>query len=137
MKIEVLPNSEEYWDSIRCLRNDEKVKRGFINQDYITKDQQDSYMRSGVADKFIIVLVDGKFAGYAGSIDKDIRVCVSPKYQGKGVGVVLIKALMEKFPGSFAKIKLENTASIRLFEKCGFKQKYIIMEKDDGETQSV
>jgi len=37
--------------------------------------------------------------------------------------------LMERYPTSIAKVKIENEASLRLFESCGFKRKYFILEK--------
>lgn len=131
MVIEVISNNEAWWENIRILRNDERVKRGFINQENITPEAHKNYMTL-FGSKYMVALVDGKFAGYVGSIDGDIRVCVDPQFQGKGVGVRLIEAIMEKFPNSYAKVKIDNGSSKRLFDKCGFKVKYVIMEKDNG-----
>jgi len=135
MVIEVVDNDFKYYEFIRCLRNDDRVKSGFIQTREISIEEQSAYMEKH-GKNYIIVLVEGNPAGYAGSIDRDIRVCVHPDYQGKGIGCVLINSLMEKFPESYAKIKVENDASIRMFNKCGFKTKYIIMERED-ETQSL
>ena len=74
--------------------------------------------------------MDGNPAGYVGQISDDIRVATHPDYQGKGVGTFMISELMNKFPDSIAKVKIENKASLRLFEKCGFKKKYYILEKE-------
>jgi len=74
-------------------------------------------------------LIDENPAGYVGVIDLDIRVATHPEFQGKGVGKFMINALMTLYPESFAKIKVENTASLRLFESCGFSKKYYILEK--------
>ena len=76
-----------------------------------------------------LVLRGLMISGFAGSLDNDIRVCVHPDYQGKGIGKVLITELMERFPDSFAKVKIENEASRNLFESCGFQIKYWLMEK--------
>ena len=43
---------------------------------------------------------------------------------------------MNEHPASEAKVKIENEASIKLFESCGFKKKYYILERED-ETKSV
>ena len=37
---------------------------------------------------------------------------------------------MEMNADAFAKVKIENEASMRLFEACGFKKKYYILEKE-------
>ena len=42
--------------------------------------------------------------------------------------------MIKEFPNSFAKIKLNNHHSIKLFESCGFKKKYIIMEHENTKT---
>ncbi len=79
----------------------------------------------------MLLLFDKEPAGYAGSIDNDIRVCVHPDFHKRGVGEALILNLMKRFPESYAKVKVENKASKALFEKCGFREKYLLMEKDE------
>lgn len=130
MVIEVVDNDPKYWEFIRTLRNDDRVKNGFIQTKEITEEEQISYMKIYGAF-FIIALVDGNPVGYAGSIDRDIRVCIHPDFQGKGVGKILIGHLMNRFPNSYAKIKLDNESSKRMFAKCGFKPKYVIMEREE------
>jgi RimJ/RimL family protein N-acetyltransferase len=88
-------------------------------------------------NNFYVCLIDGSPAGYVGVIDRDIRVATHPDYQGKGVGKFMINALMKfminalmkLYPDSLAKVKIENEASLRLFEACGFTKKYYILEK--------
>ena len=41
-----------------------------------------------------------------------------------------LNQLMEIHSDAFAKVKLENEASMKLFEACGFKKKYYILEKE-------
>ena len=77
-----------------------------------------------------IAKVDGKPAGYVGVIDDDIRVCTHPDFQGKGVGKFMINQCMEIWPTAFAKVKLDNEASMKLFEACGFTKKFYILTKD-------
>ena len=74
-------------------------------------------------------MIDGTPAGYVGVIDRDIRVATHPDYQGKGVGKFMINAMMNLHPDAFAKVKIENIPSLRLFEACGFTKKYYILEK--------
>jgi len=126
--VKVVNNDPKYYDFIRLLRSDPRVQDGFIEVVNITKNQQDKYMRKH-RSKYIVALYNDEPAGFAGSLDNDIRVCVHPDYQGKGVGKVLITELMERFPDSFAKVKIENEASRKLFESCGFQIKYWLMER--------
>ena len=135
MVIEIVDNNPKYYEFIRLLRNDHRVQSGFIHNSEITAEQQIEYMKK-YRGCYIVALVDGEPVGYAGSIDRDIRVCVKPDAQGKGIAVRLINDLMARFPDSYAKIKIDNEASKSLFTKCGFKSKFIIMERED-ETQSV
>ena len=101
--MEFVKNQEKYWEFIRRIRNDKRVKAG---------------------------LIDGQPAGYVGVIDRDIRVATHPDFQGKGVGKFMINALMTLYPDSLAKVKIENTASLRLFETCGFQKRYYILDKN-------
>lgn len=135
MVVEIVDNDPKYYEFIRLLRNDPRVQSGFIQSSNITTEQQIEYMKK-YGEYYIIALLDGEPVGYAGSIDRDIRVCVKPDAQGKGIAVHLITALMARFPDSYAKIKIDNEASKQMFTKCGFKTKFIIMERED-ETQSV
>ena len=41
----------------------------------------------------------------------------------------MINTIMDYYPDSEAKVKIDNEASLKLFEKCGFKKKYFILKK--------
>jgi RimJ/RimL family protein N-acetyltransferase len=62
-----------------------------------------------------------------------IDIAVSPAMQGKCIGTVLLKTGCDRYLNNwdvdylFAEIRKENIASIRIFEKAGFK----IREEDD------
>ena len=129
--VEIVDNAPEYYDFIRILRSDPRVQHGFIkqrNKSDITPEEQNKYM-SKYSDKYVVALYNGEPAGFAGSLDRDIRVCVHPDYHKKGIGKALIQELMVRFPNSFAKVKIENEEIKALFESCGFKVKYWLMEK--------
>lgn len=119
----------KYWEFVRTLRNDERVLEGFIQSTNISKTMQIEYMNK-YSDYYRIALVNDKPAGFVGVIDDDIRVCTHPDYQGKGVGKFMINECMKIWPTAFAKIKLNNEASIKLFESCGFSKKFLILTKD-------
>ena len=78
---------------------------------------------------FYICLDKDKPIGYIGVINKDIRVATHPDYQGNGVASFMVREVMKIHPDAFAKVKIENEASLRLFESCGFKKKYFILER--------
>ena len=126
--MELVQNKPQYWEFIRNLRNHPDVKVGFIQQEDIKKECHEKHMlRYGLF--FYVCLVNNEPAGYVGVINGDIRVATHPDFQGKGVGKFMINKLMERHPDAAAKVKIENGASIKLFESCGFKKKYYILEK--------
>ena len=128
-------NSENYWEFIRQLRNMDGVRQGFIQQEYINSDNHKIYMKK-YGHLYYICTVEGTPAGYVGVIDNDIRVATHPDFQGQGVGTFMIENLMKIEPQAYAKVKVGNEASLRLFEKCGFTKQYYILEKNN-ETQSI
>lgn len=127
-KYKLIKNAEEYWEFIRKLRNLDSIKKGFIKQEKITKKKQQEYMKEN-GHNFWICLEDLEPVGYVGIIDDDIRVATHPHHQKKGVGTFMINEIMKIYPNAYAKIKIENDASIKLFERCGFVKKYFILEK--------
>jgi len=129
MCMELVKCTPQYWEFVRILRNDERVLDGFIKSVHITEEMQQQYMKNH-SQFYRIALVDGESAGYVGVIEDDIRVCTHPDFQGKGVGKFMINKCMEIWPTAFAKVKLDNEASMRLFEACGFTKKFYILTKD-------
>ena len=70
-----------------------------------------------------------KVIGFIGHVENDIRLGTRKEYQRRGVAKLMVESFMEKHPEAFAKIKLDNEASLKLFESSGFKKKYYILEK--------
>jgi len=129
MNKKLVKNEKKYWSFIRELRNDTRVKSGFISQQHISSEEHEDFMNS-YGDQYYICLIDDTPAGFVGSIKGDIRVATSPDYQGHGVGKFMISEILLKFPDSYAKVKTRNKASLALFESCGFKKKYFILERE-------
>ena len=128
--MELVECTKKYWEFVRNLRNDERVKDGFIKSTFITEDMQEAYMTTHYK-YYRIALIDNSPVGYVGVIDDDIRICVHPAFQKRGVGKFMINECMKIWPSAFAKVKLGNEASMNLFKSCGFTEKYIILTKDD------
>ena len=127
--MELVKNSYIYWEFIRNLRNMDGVRQGFIQQEIISQEAHEEYMKKN-SNFFWICLDKGLAIGYTGIIDDDIRVATHPSHQGRGVGKFMINEIMKINPNAFAKVKLENEASVKLFESCGFKKMYYILEKE-------
>ena len=126
--MELVYCDRKYWEFIRTLRNDKRVVSGFIQSTYITKDMQQEYMEK-YSNCFRVALLDNEPVGYVGVIEDDIRVCTHPNYQGTGVGKFMINKCMEIWPTAFAKVKVDNQASLKLFESCGFTKSFYILNK--------
>ena len=105
------------------------VKQGFIKQHHINSEEHRLFMNNN-NDYFYVCVDKGQFLGYTGVISRDIRVATHPNHQKKGVASFMINELMKLHPDSFAKVKVDNQASLKLFESCGFKKKYYILEKE-------
>jgi ribosomal protein S18 acetylase RimI-like enzyme len=127
IKLRMVPNSKKYHEFIRQLRNDRRMKKGFIWQGNISKKQQVDYMKK-YEKNYYICLADEQPAGFIGVIDSDIRVATHPDFQGLGIGTLMVRYLVKKRRNIQAKIKIDNVASVKLFEKCGFKLKYYLYE---------
>ena len=127
--LKLVKNDPKYWEFIRKLRNTDGVRQGFVQQREIGAVEQARYMLK-YNNNFWICVADDKPAGYVGVINNDIRVATHPDFQGQGIGTFMINEVMKLEPNAYAKVKLENEASIKLFERCGFKKKYYLLEKD-------
>jgi len=126
--MELVKCEERYWEDIRQLRNMDGVKQGFVKQHHIKSSEHKLFMQMN-NDCFYVCIDNEHFLGYTGVIARDIRVATHPDHQKKGVASFMINEVMKKHPDAFAKVKMDNEASLRLFESCGFKKKYYILEK--------
>ena len=129
MGLELVRCERKYWDFILELRN--SLREGFIEQETITTKNHYKYMQTH-CKSYHVALEDGHPVGWVGEMNRDIRVATHADHQKKGIAKFMINELMKLRPDAFAKVKLDNEASIRLFESCGFKKKYYLLEREDA-----
>ena len=127
-ELKLADNDEQYYEFIRILRTDPRIIHGFIHNDPITPEQQRRYMKK-YKNNYYICLWKNEPVGYVGQIDGDIRIATHPDFQQRGVGSFMINEIMKKHPECYGKVKIKNQASLSMFEKCGFKKKYYILER--------
>tara|TARA_R110000824_G_scaffold347678_3_gene534422 strand:- start:180 stop:548 length:369 start_codon:yes stop_codon:yes gene_type:complete len=112
--ISVIP---KYYEFIRLLRTHPDNCNGFIVQVDITPQQQVKYM-SKYSKNYYVCLSYDEPVGYIGVIDNDIRVCTHPDHKGSGIGKFMLDQISSIFPDAAGKIKKDNIASQKLFDKC-------------------
>jgi GNAT superfamily N-acetyltransferase len=125
-KLELVPNTPDYYDFIRRLRNDPDVQKGFVEQVSISPEQQVVYMAK-YAQCYYVCLSAGVPVGYIGAIEGDIRIATHPEHQGKGVGLFMVREFVKRHPDCTAKVKFGNSASLGLFRRAGFEEVYVIL----------
>ena len=79
------------------------------------------------SDCFRIALLNNEPVGYIGVIENDIRICVHPDYQKKGIGKFLVNNCFKIWANALAKIKITNKSSQKLFESCGYKKRILFV----------
>jgi RimJ/RimL family protein N-acetyltransferase len=131
-QLKLIPNKYKYYEFIRQLRNDPRVKSGFIKTEYITPLQQEIYMQK-YASFYYICLYKEEPVGYVGVVDNEIRIATHPDYQNLGIAKFMILEIRKEYPTAFAKIKIENEASLKAFTRAGFVIKYYLLEQQDNE----
>jgi len=130
MELKLVKCEEKYWEFVRLLRIDSINQKGFFTKTNITSKDQIKYMNKNNS-RFNICLADGIPAGYVGvSKSNEITYCVSPKFHNNGIGTYMINALvLKEFKTYEARVKLENKASQKIFEKLGFEKHFIYTKK--------
>ena len=116
---------KKYWDFVYTLRH--QLKDGFINQDSFSRRDHIKFMKKNHKN-YMVCLYEKKPIGFIGTVDGDIRVAVSHANQKKGVGKFMVTNFLKKNSSVYAKVKIDNEASLRLFNSCGFTKRYYILE---------
>jgi len=126
MKLKLVNCDRMFWIDILEIRN--KEKKCFINQKEVQIKDHFNYMLHN--SKFYEVCVaDNIFAGFVGLVNGDIRIGVSNKFKRKGIGKFMLQNFKKFEQIKQVKIKVDNEASIKLFESLGFKKNLYIMAR--------
>ena len=126
---ELVPLTPKFYEFVRDLRNNSEIKDNFITQDYITMESHNNYMNEN-AKSYFVCLRNGDPVGFIGVVANDIRIAVLPTQTRSRAGTFMLEKISEILPNATAKIKIENEASLKLFESVGFKKRFFLLEKD-------
>jgi ribosomal protein S18 acetylase RimI-like enzyme len=129
MELKLVQCTEEYWEFVRLLRMDPINQEGFFTKANITPEQQKEFMIHNWS-KYKICLVNNEPAGYVGLLyGHEITYCVHPNFHGKGIGSYMIEEFSKPFSSVDAFVKVDNTASQKVFEKLGWEKQIYYKRK--------
>ena len=128
MELKLVECSKEHWKDIWEIRNFDKS--GFVDQKDIPIEDHIKYMQKNNSN-YRICLLNNKFAGFVGVVNNDLRVAVSPDFRKKGIGKFMINEFCKSFEIKEVKVKINNEASQKLFESCGFQKQFYIFSKNE------
>ena len=116
----------DHWYSILDIRNENC--EGFGDPSIISTAGHHAYMFENFSN-YLLCIDNNEVVGFIGHVDNDIRLATKISHQQKGIGKFMVEGFMKKFPDAFAKVKIDNEASLKLFESSGFKKKYYVLER--------
>lgn len=128
MELKLAECKQEFWNDILLIRNEDK--ESFDKQHEISSEEHGKFMTINSIN-YRIATINGKFAGFVGIVNEDIRVGVKKEYRKMGIGKFMINEFCKIFEINHAKIKINNIASQKLFESCGFEKNFYILTKNE------
>jgi ribosomal protein S18 acetylase RimI-like enzyme len=131
MTFELTENAPQYFEFIRELRNHPQLRIGFIQQEEISSTNHADYM-SKYSNHFFICLLSGTPIGFIGVIDDDIRLAVDPSFQNLGAAKFMVEEVIKIYPTAQAKVKVTNSASMRLFQSLDFTEAFVIFTQKNS-----
>ena len=112
------------------LMNNKKVRTYFANPNTFSYKEHLRFIKNfkGI---FKIMKYKGKKVGAIRLrfFDNEITTAILPEFHGKGIGSKELKEFCKKRNNLKAEINPKNKASIKIYEKAGFKIKHLVMEK--------
>jgi len=141
MDLELRPVKREDLKKILGWRNDPEVRTNSITQHIISLDEHTRYWNrflSNGKNLAYIVVKGGEDIGvlkleYHDEKTSEVHIILSKDYRGRGIGEAVLAmakemALKNGIKKLIARIKPDNIASVKAFEKCGFTPKTIYYE---------
>ncbi len=141
MEVTLNPVKREDYEKIFEWRNEPDVRGQMFNQKVVSWDEHEKFWNDVISDDSkrhgFIINVEGKDCGVIRlDISNDmaeVDIFISKKFQGVGVGQKALEKGIQKAKEMnirtiTARIKSNNEASPKIFEKNGFVPKYIFYE---------
>lgn len=128
MELKLIECDSKYWINIWEIRNFDK--QFFTDQKEIPLEEHFKFMEKNNAN-YKVCLKDNEFAGFIGVINNDLRIGVVKRFRKNGIGKFMINELSKNLEIKEAKVKIDNEASQKLFESCGFKKTFLIYSKNE------
>lgn len=121
--MKLVKNTEKYYMEIYRLRTAPENLKGFVNKSSFTSEDHLKYMRKYGSNYYILLNRNDIPVGFIGDVNEDIRLAVTPSKHGKGYGLFMLKKFIEISDKKKlkAKVLIDNMASMRIFEKAGFR----------------
>ena len=119
--MEIVKCETWHWDDVLEIRNENR--EGFGNSDIIPPEDHFKYMTQHFKN-YLICMHLRKVIGFIGHVENDIRLGTRKEHQRRGVAKLMVESFMKKYPEALAKVKLDNEASLKLFEKYMGKLRY-------------
>jgi len=128
MELELVNCEEKYWEFVRLLRTNPLNQEGFFNPASITPKEQTKYMEKHQYN-YKICLANGVPAGYVGFLKaREVTYCVLPDFHGRGIGSFMINSYCPRWGRVEARVKPNNIASQKVFEKLGFEKQILYIK---------
>ena len=118
------------WKVLLKWRNDEITRQNFFNSDLISVSEHKEYIKNTINNpnrtQFILeyneIPVGTIREDRLGKDELELSYTISPMYRGKKIGQIMMSLYLIERKGSFlCVVKEENSPSIKMIEKLGFK----------------
>ena len=138
MQINLRKVTQKDWDFILNLRNQFYVNSFYEQKKPIQKEEHYEYMKKQNSNPNFHqwIATDGnKDFGYIRILDEDINIMVEKKFQGKGIGTIMLnlvenEALRLGIKKLKARVLVGNENSKKIFIKNNYKLKMYLLEKE-------
>ncbi|MBN1106868.1 MAG: GNAT family N-acetyltransferase [Deltaproteobacteria bacterium] len=126
-------------------RNDPRTRRHSFNREELAEDAHRKWFAASLEnDRCILLLAcaEGTAVGVLrfDLLDEpsrmaEVSIYVDPERHGQGLGKKILKGVEgwlrenTEIERLHARVMRENSASVKMFKKCGFQEKYLFMEK--------